>query len=110
MNIDSLKAYGADTDEGLARCMNMADFYLKMVNMAIAEDKVSVLRSQLEQGDLDAAFETAHAMKGVWGNLSVTPMYDAVSRITELLRGRTQTDYSPLMDEISSLYDKLKAL
>ena len=33
MTIDSLKAFGANTAEGLARCMNNEAFYLRMVGM-----------------------------------------------------------------------------
>ena len=33
ITIESLKAYGADVEEGLARCLNKEDFYLKMVNL-----------------------------------------------------------------------------
>ena len=61
-------------------------------------------------GDLKTAFESAHALKGVLGNLSLTPLYDKVSEITELLRARTETDYSPLLSEISALRDGLKKL
>ena len=52
------------------------------------------LKAALEAGDLAAAFEAAHALKGVLGNLALTPAYDQVSEITELLRARTEMDYS----------------
>ena len=58
------------------------------------------LSEAVDAGDLDAAFEAAHALKGVLGNLSLTPAYDKVCEITELLRARTDMDYSALMAEI----------
>ena len=33
MTIDDLKTYGANTEEGLKRCMNNEGFYLRLVKM-----------------------------------------------------------------------------
>ena len=33
MTIEELKAYGADTDAGLQRCMNNESFYLRLVKI-----------------------------------------------------------------------------
>ena len=33
MTIDTLTIYGADTKEGLQRCMNNESFYLRLVKM-----------------------------------------------------------------------------
>ena len=81
MTIDELKAYGANTAEGLQRCMN--------------------------NGDLGAAFAAAHALKGSTGNLSLTPIFAPVCEITELLRARTQTDYTALVSRIRVARDDL---
>ena len=64
----------------------------------------------MEAGDLDSAFQSAHALKGVLGNLSLTPMYKKSVEITELLRSRTQTDYAPLLAELFEMKDELAAL
>ena len=34
MTLDDLKAYGANVEEGLGRCMNNEGFYLRLVEMA----------------------------------------------------------------------------
>ena len=31
LTLDALRAYGADVDDGLRRCMNMEAFYLKLL-------------------------------------------------------------------------------
>ena len=33
MTVDDLKTYGANTEEGLRRCMNNESFYLRLVKM-----------------------------------------------------------------------------
>ena len=110
MTIDALRAFGADVDDGLKRCMNMEAFYLKLVNSLKGDTKPEELKAAVEAKDLDKAFELAHALKGVYGNLSLTPLTKPVTEITELLRARTDTDYSALMDEIMAQKAKLDAL
>ncbi|MBR5341602.1 MAG: Hpt domain-containing protein [Erysipelotrichaceae bacterium] len=110
LTIEELKKLGCDTDEGLARCVNQEDFYLRLVNNAINCEDFNILKEALENKDLDAAFETAHKLKGALGNLSLTPLYDKAVEITELLRNRTNTDYSELLEELLKLKEEYKAL
>ena len=100
LTIDALRAYGANVDEGLVRCMNNEGIYLRLVKMAVGDGGYEKLRSALEAGDIDAAFEAAHALKGALGNLSLTPMYAPASELTELLRHKTPGDYSALLDAL----------
>ncbi|MCR4823362.1 MAG: Hpt domain-containing protein [Treponema sp.] len=110
ITIEGLRAFGADVDEGLARCLNKEDFYLKMVNMGLADDRFDRLPEILASKDLDAAFECVHAMKGVVANLALTPLLAPIEKMTELLRGRTDTDYAPLANEIKAQRDRLLSL
>lgn len=110
LTIDKLREYGADVDEGLARCMGMEDFYIGLVEKALADNRLPLLEQQIGEGDLDAAFETVHALKGMYANLSLTPLTKPVSEITELLRSRTETDYSSLITEAKFQFYKLCSL
>ena len=110
MTIDVLRKFGADVDDGLARCMNNEDFYLKMVNMGLADERFETLRGVLEQNDLDTAFEMAHALKGVVGNLALTPIYMPISELTELLRAKQAGDYLGLYDKMKEQKDRLLSM
>ncbi len=109
ITMEALRTFGADTDKGLERCMNKEDFYLRLVCMAVEDANVEKLRAAIENNDLDQAFEAAHALKGTTGNLSLDPLYEPLCEITELLRARTETDYSELMGRILGKYDELKS-
>ena len=87
LTIDSLKAFGANTDEGVARCFGKEDFYLRLAKMVVAQNQADFdkLSAAIGANDLGAAFDAAHSLKGVLGNLSLTPIYDPVSEITEEL-------------------------
>ncbi len=110
LTIDKLREYGADVDEGLARCMNMEDFYIGLVEKALADNRFPLLEQQIGDSELDKAFETAHALKGMYANLSLTPLIKPVSEMTELLRNRTNTDYSALLAEAKEQFEALCSL
>lgn len=110
LTIQGLTDYGANVEEGLRRCLNNEAFYLRLVGIAAADEGFDRLAKQVESNDLDAAFDTAHALKGVLGNLFLTPVYEPVSEITELLRAKTEMDYSGLIGQILEQRDRLKAI
>ena len=107
MTIQDLKDFGANTEEGLSRCINNEDFYFRMIRMAVADKSYGALSDAIERKDLDAAFEAAHSLKGILGNLALTPMYNTVAEMTELLRARKDTDYSPYLEDIMKQHEKL---
>ncbi|MDO4399901.1 MAG: Hpt domain-containing protein [Coriobacteriia bacterium] len=110
MTLDDLRAYGANVDDGLARCMNNEGFYLRLVGMVADEKGFGALEQALAAGDLKAGFEAAHALKGVLGNLSLTPLFEPVNEITELLRAETQMDYTELLAKIKAEKERFDAL
>ena len=111
LTIESLKEYGADVDAGLTRCMGRQDFYLRLVKMEMADKNFSALDQAIENRDVKAAFEAAHALKGAVGNLSLTPILAPVSEMTELLRSaETMPDVQDLRQRISAAHERLKQL
>ncbi|MBQ6005181.1 MAG: Hpt domain-containing protein [Selenomonadaceae bacterium] len=107
LTIEQLQGYGVNTKDGLARCMNMEKFYFRMLGMGLKNDSFDKLEKLLAEGNLEEAFEQAHALKGVMGNLAVTPIYDPLSNITESLRAKENLDYVSLYKPIKELRDKL---
>ena len=110
LTIDKLNQFGVNTEEGLARCFGNEALYIKLVATIPTEKNFDKLDGALKDGNLDEAFEAAHALKGALGNLSLTPIYDRTVEITELLRSRTEMDYSEMIDEIMSLKSELGEL
>ncbi len=110
MTIEMLREFGADIDEGLTRCMNNEQFYLRMVSMGLADERFETLGTALAEKNMDAAFEMAHALKGVLGNLALTPIYEPVSEMTELLRTKTDADYLSMYQEMKAQREKLLSM
>lgn len=110
LTIDALKKSGCDTDDGLTRCMGNEAFYFKLISKVIDDKNFQALEDAVAAKDLDAAFDAAHSLKGVLGNLALTPVYEPVYEITELLRERKDIDYSGYLKTISEKRSELAAL
>ena len=110
LTIEVLNDFGVNTKEGLTRCMNNEKFYFKMLKMGLASDQFEKLGAALDAGKLDEAFEAAHALKGVLGNLALTPIYTPLAEMTELLRAGKSEDYVTIYKPILELRNKLLAL
>ena len=110
LTIETLNEFGVNTKEGLTRCMNNEKFYFKMLKMGLASDQFEKLGAALEGNNLDEAFEAAHALKGVLGNLALTPIYNPLAEMTELLRAGKSEDYVTMYQPILEIRNKLLAL
>ncbi len=107
MTIDSLRDFGANVEEGLERCMGMEDFYLEMIELGLSDERFETLGTVLDAGNMDEAFETVHALKGVIGNLALTPLYETICEMTEHLREKEDIDYKPLYGKLLEQRNKI---
>ena len=108
LTIELLQNLGANTKDGLGRCLNNETMYLKFVNMALEDANFERLSRAIAADDRHDAFEAAHALKGVLGNLSLTPLYETASEMTELLRTQKDADYSAYLEKLLAKRDELK--
>lgn len=109
LTTDALRQEGVAVDEGLQRCMNMEAFYLNLVEKALRNEGMKTLSDALAEKDLDKAFEAAHGLKGMYANLSLTPVETPIREITELLRIRKDMDYQPLLKEAVDALERLRS-
>jgi len=116
LTIDSLRAYGANVEEGLGRCMNMEPFYLKVVGMVKddVDGSFAKLKAAMDARDAEKTFEAAHALKGSTGNVALTPIFKPVCALSDMLKGNTAASMGPecdsLANEVFEQYARLKAL
>ncbi len=106
LTIDKLNDFGANTSEGLKRCLNMESFYLDLVKTAMNDEQLVKLGKAIENNDYDQAFEITHSLKGVYSNLSLTPLCEPISEMTELFRSKTQADYKAMYDLVMQRFNE----
>lgn len=97
--ISELQTLGVDTDEALTRFMNNEGLYIRMLKKYPAAVEGSKAAEKFAQKDHDGAIAETHTLKGVTGNLSLTPLYKAYTEMVALLRAGKD-------DEAAELYQK----
>lgn len=61
----------------------------------------------IDGGDIETATRNAHTIKGVTGNLSITPLYTAYTEIVNLLRGGKVEEARKLYVETLPVQEKI---
>ena len=90
-----LEQWGADPRTAVWRMVDDEAFYYGLLLKFVQKREWLPLETALERCQYDDAFKIAHDLKGVTATLSLTPLWHAVSRIVEDLRG----DPRPELDE-----------
>ena len=81
-----LQTFNVDIQDGLKRFVNNAALYEKMLKKFPAAAEGLPVKECFDSGDLEGALANAHTLKGMTGNLSLTPLFAAYTEIVALLR------------------------
>lgn len=84
--LEELAENGADIKDGLERLMNNEAIYERLLKKLPDSINAQEVLPYIESGEIETATKNAHTIKGVTGNLSVTPLYKAYTTIVDLLR------------------------
>ncbi len=83
---DELKALGVDVDGGLKRINGNEKLYTKLLGTFVKGVKSYDIKADFDAAECKEMIEKTHALKGTSGNLSITPIYEAYTRIVDMLR------------------------
>ena len=98
-----LTAAGIDVEDAMERFMHNEGLMLKFLLRFSEDQSMSQLRLAMEHQDADGAFEAAHTLKGVAGNLSMTGLFHQTGILVEHLRNR---DLAAAADEMPALEEQ----
>ena len=68
------------------------------------------LEKEMQDGAYADAFETAHALKGVTGTLSIEKLYDIFCELVEALRGNDTEKAEHIMPQVIAEYQKIMGI
>lgn len=105
-----LKEYGANCSYIQETFGTNQSFYLRCLDMLFEDPNLTELGQAMEAEDWKQAFEAAHTLKGVSGNLGLTPLYEAVCVIVEPLRAGDAIAYDPFYQSIQNQFQKVHLL
>ncbi|MDD3429098.1 MAG: Hpt domain-containing protein [Oscillospiraceae bacterium] len=86
MDYDVLKKNGIKVEEGIRRFGGKQELYEKYLLKFPQEEVFSLLQTAMKEQCYKDAFFQAHTLKGVSGNLSLTPLYECLCDFVECLR------------------------
>ncbi len=103
MNIilEELKKEGCDIDSAVRRCLG-EELCLSCLKMVVNDENFEKLGEAIKNQNVKSAFEIAHSLKGITGNVGLTPLYRLIAEIVEPLRAGK-------CDGLDELYNKIIA-
>ena len=106
MNIPKSKEFDEyiNLQEALHRVMEKSALYSKLLKTFVKNTYIEQLRFELETNDLKNAQKTAHTIKGIAGNLSLTKLYNTIINLEEKLKEKSQ--YEQEMQEVEATLAK----
>lgn len=107
--ISELQELGADVNDAMQRFMNNASLYERMLKKLPATVKDKPVMEFIESGDIKTSTENAHTLKGVMGNLSITPLYKAYTEIVNLLREDKAQEAKAILEESIPVQEQVMA-
>ena len=106
---DELRELGVDVDGGLKRINNNEKLYTRLLGSFVKAINTYNVQPDYSSTDYNEVIEKAHAIKGTSGNLSITPVYEAYTKIVDLLRAGEPETARPILEEVLPIQQKIVA-
>ena len=90
-------------NEALSRMMNDA-LIVRMISKFMSGNSVDNLIALYDNKDYRGLFSAAHTLKGVAGNLSLTPLFDIACVITEATRNSDDVNLDSEIAKLKEIY------
>ncbi len=107
--IEELKELGVDVEDAVQRFMGNEGLFTRMVKKLPPSIKDLHVVDYVEKGDYETALNNAHTLKGVMGNLSVTPLFNAYNDAVALLRENKPEEAKKRVEEIFPVQEQIVA-
>lgn len=106
---EDLKKLGVDVDGGLKRINGNEKLYTKLLGSFTKSINTYYVGVDFDGTDYNETIERAHAIKGVSGNLSITPIYEAYTKIVDLLRAGKPEEARPVLEQVLPVQEEIVA-
>lgn len=95
--------------EGVLGRMRKESLVEKFALKFLSDPSMEALRKGVAAKDREAAFRAAHTIKGVAQNLGFTRLYEASSRLADVLRQNWSKEALALTQQVEAAYQKTVA-
>lgn len=108
--INALANWGCDIRGAVARFAEDREMYISYVIKFSNDKEFALMLNAVEEKKYVEGFEHAHSLKGVSGNLGLTPLYVSISNLVEALRHEKSDDLESIIKKVKeqiSIYQKI---
>lgn len=100
-----LKEWNCDIEGAMERFLDDKALYEEFVESIVEEENFSLLKNSFDEKNYEEAFEYAHTLKGVTGNLGLTPLYEVICNLVEELREKRYEEVEQYYAAVAVRYD-----
>ena len=98
--MEKYRAAGGDVEGVMERFMSDEELLKMCLSQFVQEDEFGQLRENILNKEYKKAFDSAHALKGITGNLGLTDLYEKLCILVEDLRGEK---YDCLQEQLAEI-------
>ena len=102
--------YGVNFPEVMERFVDHEALYVDCLTAFLHDPAFDGLKESLSSKEYEAAFDHAHTLKGVAGNLGLVPLYHALCDIVEPLRNHDYLNIAKQYDTVNQEKKKLQQM
>lgn len=110
MEKQQLADSGVEVADAMHRFMGQEDIYISFLGKFLVDPTIAKLKECVRDGQVEAAFECAHTLKGVAANLSLAGVLEVIIPMVEVLRGGSLDGVAEQIQEFDGRCEKLKTL
>lgn len=103
--MNKLTEYGMDVPSTMARFGGNEALMMRFLLNFPQDKTMDSLRQAMADGDKEAIKVGAHSLKGLSGNLGLTPLFEASSEMMNALRSSEECDVDALYQAVVREYD-----
>ena len=103
----ALIAADINVDEALSRMMGSEALLMRLLKKFLDDANYAKLLDAVARSDAETALTASHTLKGVCGNLSMTALFDLLTRQVAAFRAGDREGAAALLEEIAPAYARV---
>lgn len=107
---EKLLQAGVNIETAMERFMGNEELLIRFLKKFSEDPTYGQLKEAMSAKNYKDAFTAAHTMKGLCGNLSLSHLFELVSKETECLRHEQYGEAEEIFPELTAEYEKVVAV
>lgn len=106
---DALAAYSINYTDAMARMLNNGALFKQLAMHYLDDANYAALAADMEAGEYESAYNHAHTLKGVAGNLSFSTLHGLAAQLCDALSADDVETAATLMEPVKEAHERVRA-